>query len=418
MSSICIYLQVHQPYRIKRYQNHHVGKDHDYFNSLEERLDNKKIFEKVCKKSYLPTNKVLLKILKKNKNFKLSISFSGTVLEQMEKFYPEALKSFQDVYNSGRVEILSETYYHSLAFFYSKKEFENQVNMHRRKVKKLFGVTPSIFRNTELSYNNDLAIWAEKAGYKGILTEGWEGYLKKRSPNFLYHPKGTKNIKLLLKNYSLSDDIAFRFSCRDWHGWPLSAKKFAKCIAKQKGETINLFLDYETFGEHQWEETGIFNFLESLPDEIVKSGNNFKTATETATDLLSQGEINVPKVLTWADSERDLSAWVGTKKQKQAIKSLYDLENEIIKSSNKKILNDWRKLQTSDHFYYMSTKKFDDGGVHDYFNPFEGPKEASLSYMNILEDLKNRVKNFKTEKETILQSNPEYLSRRLGSVNL
>jgi len=395
MHSVCIYLQVHQPYRVKRYAVGQIGKDHKYFNSSELCLDNQKIFEKVCQKSYLPVNKIFLDLLKKHKEFKLTLSFSGTVLEQMEKFSPQTLKSFQKLHKTGRVEILGETYYHSLAFFYSKKEFEKQVEIHRQKIKKIFKTEPAVFRNTELSYSNKLGVWAEKSGYKSILAEGWEGYLGHKSPNFLYRPKNCQKIKLLLKNYKLSDDIAFRFSFKDWHGWPINASKFARWIAKEKGETVNLFMDYETFGEHQWKETGIFDFLKFLPAEILKTGRVFKTASETADAFKARGEMNVPKVLTWADTERDLSAWVGDKKQKKAINSLYKMEKSVLATKNNKILEDWRKLQTSDHFYYMCTKWFADGDVHKYFNPFEGPKEAYFSYMNILSDLKMRIKAIK-----------------------
>lgn len=386
MLSICIYLQIHQPFRI-------TGKKPDYFKDRpENEISNKKIFEKVCKNSYLPTAKIIEKILNNYKNFGISVSFSGTVLEQMEKFSPQTLKVFQKLHKTGRFEILSETYYHSLAFFYSKKEFEKQVLMHRQKIKKLFGTRPKVFRNTELAYDNLLAQWAEKAGYKGILTEGWDKYLNDLSPNFVYSPKSSKNIKLLLRNYKFSDDIAFRFSEPKWSDWPLNATKFANWLLKSEGQTVNIFLDYETFGEHQHKDSGIFHFLEELPKEVYKkSKTEFKTVSQTLDSYDSRGEIDVSRVLTWADSERNLSAWTGNRMQKESIKLLYDLEKKILSKNNRKIIKDWRKLQTSDHFYYMSTKSFDDGGIHEYFSHHESPKEAHRIFTDVIGDLKKRI---------------------------
>jgi alpha-amylase len=329
------------------------------------------------------------------------------VLEQLEKYAPKALDSFKRLVDTGRVELLGETYYHSLAFFYSQKEFERQVKKHSKKINDLFGKKPEIFRNTELAYNNKLGKWAEKMGYKGILAEGWDTALGWKSPNFIYKPKGSKKIKLLLKNYRLSDDIAFRFSERTWKDWPLTAEKFSRWVSRYNGsgETINLFLDYETFGEHQWEETGIFNFLRSLPGELMKHPDNkFNTLSEVLDLYPVRGEIDVPGVLTWADTERDLSAWVGNEMQIQAVKSIYELEKEVRKAKDSRILEDWRRLQISDHFYYMCTKWFSDGDIHAYFSPFESPYEAFIAYMNILNDLKLRLKNKKKRSRKYISS--------------
>jgi len=386
MRSICIYLQIHQPFRVK---------DHRHPGSHYFGLENRDILKKVAGNSYLPTNEILLKLLKKHDNFKISLSFSGVVLDQMEEFYPETLESFRRLYQTGKVEILSETYYHSLAFFYSQEEFERQVEMHRKKIRKIFGHNPAVFRNTELSYNNSLAKWAEGYGFKGVLTEGWGKYLKNRSPNFLYSPRGSKNIKVLLRNYSLSDDISFRFSKKNWRGWPVTAEKFADWVYKKKqdGDTLNLFMDYETFGEHQWKGSGILEFLEKMPDEIIKRGGVFRTVSETLDSFEPQGEFNVPKVLTWADTERDLSAWLGNKMQKSALEAIYDLESLVLSTKDKKIIESWRKLQTSDHFYYMCTKWFADGDIHAYFSPFGHPKEAHLAFMKVLENLKAKIES-------------------------
>ncbi len=399
--------------RVKNYRVFDVGIDHQYFNdSSETNLNNFKILSKVSEKSYMPANELLLKLLKKYKDLKISYSFSGILLEQLEKGKPEVLKSFQKLVNTGQVEVLSETYYHSLSFFYSRIEFESQVKLHGEKVKKLFGVTPQVFRNTELAYTNELGIWAEKAGYKGILAEGWDSFLGWRSPNFLYQPLGTKNIKLLLKNYKLSDDIAFRFSEKSWKEWPLTAEKFSDWVTNTNGnaQVINLFMDYETFGEHQWKEHGIFQFLESLPGEILsRKDNDFVSPYEAVTRYPAMDTVDVPNVVTWADSERDLSAWIGNAIQSSSIKFIYSLEKEILATNDKELINDWRRMQTSDHFYYMCTKWFSDGDVHKYFNPYESPYDAFIAYMNAGTDLKLRIKkatkkNYKSKSKIVNQS--------------
>ncbi|MCI0542172.1 glycoside hydrolase family 57 protein [bacterium] len=395
MPSVCFYFQVHQPMRVKRYRVFDIGRDSHYFNDTSEgKLNNKKIIEKVAGKCYLPANALLLELLNRYPEFKVSFSLSGIFLEQLERYSPKTLKSFQDLVETGRVEILSETYYHSLAFLYSKNEFKRQVEMHKKKVKALFGVTPQVFRNTELAYNNELGNFVEEMGYKAVLAEGWDAILGWRSPNFVYRPKGAKNIKLLLKNYKLSDDMAFRFSSRDWSGWPLTAEKFAEWItqANGNGNVINLFMDYETFGEHQWEDTGIFHFLRALPGEIYKHpDNDFVTPSESAQRYPCMGELDVHNFVSWADVERDLSAWLGNSMQWEAAHTLYELEPKILATKDPDVIHDWRRLQTSDHLYYMCTKWFNDGDVHAYFNPYASPYEAFISYMNVLNDLKLRA---------------------------
>ncbi len=402
MPSICLYFQVHQPMRVKKYRVFDVGIDHEYFNdNSETNLNNSRILSKVSAKSYLPANDLLLKLLKKYKDFRISFSFSGVLLEQLEQELPEVLRSFKKLVDTGQVEVLSETYYHSLSFFYSRTEFESQVKLHRDKIYKIFGVKPVVFRNTELAYSNELALWAEGANYKGILAEGWDSFLGWRSPNFLYQPVGTKNLKLLLKNYKLSDDIAFRFGEKSWKEWPLTASKFANWVTDMNGnaETVNLFMDYETFGEHQWAESGIFNFLEELPKEILKRpDNDFVTPSGAITRYEAKDIVDVPYVVTWADTERDLSAWVGNSIQSSAINFIYSLETDIQSLNDKKMTTDWRKLQTSDHFYYMCTKWFSDGDVHKYFNPYESPYDAFISYMNAATDLKLRIKKAKRKR--------------------
>lgn len=397
MLSLCLYFHVHQPYRIKRYRIFDVGRDHNYFDDASETdLNNARVLQKVAMKSYLPTNKLLLHLLYKHPEFRFAFSFSGVFLSQLEEKFPDVLQSFQDLVHTGRVELLSDTYHHSLAFFHSVPEFERQVRMHRFLLERLFGQTPTVLRNTELSYNNDLARWAEKNGFMGIMAEGWDKVLSWRSPNFVYHPKGCKDIRLLLKNYRLSDDIAFRFGERSWSGWPVTAPKYVSWLNSHhgNGQTVNLFMDFETFGEHQWEDTGIFHFLAELPGEFLKhQDNTFKTPTETICDYESVGEIDMPQTVTWADTERDLSAWTGNMVQQAALRELYDLENAVLRTKDLKIIEDWRRLQTSDHFYYMCTKYFADGDVHKYFNPYDTPYDAYISFMNVLQDLKLRIQS-------------------------
>ena len=392
--AIVLYLHVHQPYRIRHYTIFDSGVNHDYFDAHHEhKTNNENVLKKVASKSYLPTNARLLKMLQDNPDFKLSLSLTGTIIEQLERWAPEALQSFKDLCDTGRVEILAETYHHSLAFFYSRAEFEMQVQMHKTKIEEVFGQTPKVFRNTELSYNNDLAYWADKAGYKGILTEGWDPVLQWRSPNFVYRPVYTDQIRLLMKNYKLSDDIAFRFGDRDWAEWPLTADKFSHWLSEDKtGTNFNLFMDYETFGEHQWEESGIFDFLSHLPQEWLKTDRHtFMTVSEAIEAFEPVGQVDVPQTITWADTERDLSAWLGNAMQGASIKALYDLQSKIIDSQDLGLINDWRRLQTSDHFYYMCTKWFNDGDIHAYFSPYDTPYEAYINFMNAFHDLQFRL---------------------------
>lgn len=392
--AIVLYLHVHQPYRVRHYTIFDAGKNHDYFDATyDDRTSNERILHKVAEKSYMPTNRHLLDLLNQHPEFKLSISITGTILEQLEHWAPEALRSFQDLCATGRVEIVAETYHHSLAFFYSRSEFETQVQMHRDIVQRLFGQTPQVFRNTELSYNNDLAYWADKAGFKGILTEGWDPVLGWRSPNYVYRPSYTDNIRLLMKNYKLSDDIAFRFSDQNWSEWPLTADKFTHWLNESGDATnFNLFMDYETFGEHQWDDTGIFGFLKHLPQQwLSQAGNSFMTVSEVIDTHEAVDYVDVPQTITWADTERDLTAWLGNNMQQQAIHALYDLQQPILDSGDLGLIEDWRKLQTSDHFYYMCTKWWSDGDVHAYFSPYEDPYTAFIAFMNAYHDVRFRL---------------------------
>ncbi|WXG39782.1 MAG: glycoside hydrolase family 57 protein [Candidatus Freyarchaeum deiterrae] len=392
MVSICFYFQVHQPYRIRRYSVFDIGNNSDYF--FEQK--NREVLQKVADKCYLPTSKLLLRLLQNNPDFKISYSFSGVVLDQFQEYAPDVLQCFQELVDTGQVEVLDETYYHSLAFIYSEKEFKKQIIMHNKKIRSLFNYKPRVFRNTELIYNNELAKFAEDMGYKGILAEGADYILGWRSPNFLYRPATCESIKLLLKNYKLSDDIAFRFSDRTWKEYPLTAPKYAQWIsaANGNGNVVNLFIDYETFGEHQWADTGIFNFLEALPQELLKNpDNDFLTPSEVVDKYNVVAGLDIPQLISWADIERDLSAWLGNNMQRAALAKIYEMEDRVKASGDPKLIEDWRKLQISDNFYYMCTKWFADGDVHKYFNPYDSPYDAFIAFMNIINDANNRLEN-------------------------
>ena len=402
MPSICFYFQVHQPMRIKKYRFFDIGNDHNYFNDQSAtNLNNLKILKKVADKCYLPANQTLLEMINRHPEFKISFSFSGVFLEQLETSMPEVLASFQELVATGNVEILDETYYHSLSFLYSPEEFKYQVEKHRKMIQRLFGLVPRAFRNTELIYNNDLARVVEEMGYKVILAEGADHVLGWRSPNFLYRPQGLDKIKLLVKNYKLSDDIAFRFSEKSWKEHPLTAEKFARWVAEHNGsgEVINLFMDYETFGEHQWADTGIFEFLRHLPSELARQSDiDFVTPSEAAARYRPVGELDAPHFVSWADTERDLSAWLSNDMQREAMEKIYALEGEIKNINDERLLEDWRRLQTSDHFYYMCTKWWNDGDVHKYFNPYDSPYDAFIAFINALNDVRLRSQNLAAKK--------------------
>ena len=391
--NICMYFQVHQPYRIKRYRIFDIGRNNNYFDADDQTdLNNKKVFTKVANKCYLPANKTYLDLLNKHQEFKIAFSLSGVFIEQAEEYMPEVIDSFKELIATGRVEILDETYYHSLSFLYSEEEYISQINLHKKKVQEVFGVTPTVFRNTELIYNDWIGSVIEKLGYKGILTEGADKILDWKSPNYIYKANGSENLKLLLKNYKLSDDVAFRFSEKTWKEHPLTVDKYAQWLSVPQGDIINLFMDYETFGEHQWEDSGIFEFLKKFPEEVLKNPHNkFLTPSEAIETLPAVDNLSIPFYISWADTERDLSAWMSNDIQRDAMEKLFRMEHQILKSDDPKLIHDWRKMTTSDHFYYMWTKWFSDGDVHKYFNPYETPYDAFISFMNVLNDIQLRL---------------------------
>jgi alpha-amylase len=386
MQSLCLYFQVHQPMRFKRYRFFNIGNEHYYYDDYL----NESIMRKVADKCYLPANKILLKLIKEyGTQFKVTFSLTGTVIDQFRLYAPEVLDSFKKLADTGCVEFLAETNSHSLVSLISDEEFIKQVSDHVNMTKEYFGFTPTVFRNTELVYSDEIGAKVADMGFKAILTEGAKHILGWKSPNYLYYNNLRPKLKVLLKNYKLSDDIAFRFSNKNWSEYPLTASKYAKWIKNldPKEETVNIFMDYETFGEHQGKDTGIFKFLENLPKEIFKQTKfQFRTPSEVVEDHQPVAAVNVPYPISWADAERDLTAWLGNELQEDAFNRLYTLTNRIERCTDKNILTDWKYLQASDHFYYMCTKFFSDGEVHSYFNPYNSPYDAYINYMNVLSD--------------------------------
>ncbi|MBE0639605.1 MAG: polysaccharide deacetylase family protein [Bacteroidales bacterium] len=391
MKSICFYFQVHQPFRLKTYRFFNMGHDHYYYNDFE----NSHIMSRVAQKSYLPMNDLLLKLIKKHgKDFKVSFSITGHALEQFEAYAPEVIQSFKKLAETGNVEFLAETYAHSLSSLRSKTEFAEQVELHSKKIESLFGVKPTTFRNTELIYSDEIGEMVHDMGYTLMLTEGAKHVLGWKSSNFMYCNARNPKLKVLLKNHTLSDDIAFRFSNHGWSEWPLTADKFTDWLLdlNKNEDVINLFMDYETFGEHQWRETGIFDFMASLPAKVLKTKKfKFATPSELEKELQPISAIHVPYPISWADEERDITAWLGNEMQDEAFSKLYALESRIKGCNDPEIMSDWYRLQNSDHFYYMCTKWFSDGDVHKYFNPYNSPYEAFINYMNVLSDFTIRV---------------------------
>lgn len=389
MASVCFYFQVHQPFRLRRYSIFDTVAN--YFDEAK----NAEICRKVAGKCYLPANQCIFDLIKLHEGrFRVSYSLTGVVMDQFAAYSPEVLESFKRLADTGCVEFIAETYYHSLSFLYSRAEFEAQVRMQQDRIYELFGQRSTVFRNTELIYNNEVAAAAAQMGYKAVIAEGADHLLGYRSPNYVYKPPNS-DIKVLLKNYRLSDDIAFRFGNRGWAEWPLTAEKFAKWVNDVNGDgfNINLFMDYETLGEHQWADTGIFDFLYHMPGEVMKyPDNDFKTPGEVADAYDVVGEYDAHHLISWADTERDLSAWLGNAMQSNALQEIYKLEAAVKGKNDEQLLSDWRRLQTSDHFYYMCTKYFADGDVHKYFNPYESPYDSYINYMNVLDNIQSRAK--------------------------
>lgn len=384
MKTVCFYFQVHQPWRLKTYRFFQMGNDHNYLDDFTNRA----IMQKVARECYLPMNALLLSLIEEHKGaFRCTFSITGSAVEQFKAYAPEVLESFRALAATGCVEFLGETYSHSLSSLYSVDEFKQEVKLHTQMLKEEFGVKPTAFRNTELIYSDDIAKAVEDMGFKTMLAEGAKHILGWKSPNFLYTDAVDNKLRLLLRNYKLSDDIAFRFSNEGWPEWPLTADKFAGWVAGETGDVVNLFMDYETFGEHQKASTGIFDFMKALPAAMLATGEvEFSTASEASKRLQPVAVLHCPYAMSWADEERDVTAWLGNDLQNEAFKKLYALAPRVKKVKNKDFEYVWHFMQNSDHFYYMATKWFSDGDVHSYFNPYDSAYEAFINYMNVLAD--------------------------------
>lgn len=400
MKTICLYFQLHQPFRYRRYRFFDIGNDHYYYDDFA----NETILRKVADQCYLPANKILLEAIKKHKGkFKIAFSLSGIAMEQFELYAPEVIQSFKDLAQTGCVEFLSETYSHSLVALKSKEALQFQVNKHDDLIEKLFGQRPTVFRNTELIYSDEIGNMLSDMGFKAILTEGAKHVLGWKSPGYLYTNAINPRLKVLMRNYKLSDDISFRFSNHAWSEFPLTTEKFTNWMLKMdpNEELINLFMDYETFGEHQLASSGIMDFLKELPNVVLKSKElQFSTPTNVIETHQPVSSVHVPFPISWADEERDLSAWLGNEMQQEAFNKLYSLLSRVEKCEDAEIQKDWSYLQISDHLYYMCTKFFSDGEVHKYFNPYDSPYEAFINYMNVLSDFALRLDKLIPENET------------------
>ncbi|MBE6204941.1 MAG: glycoside hydrolase family 57 protein [Alistipes sp.] len=398
MKTVCLYFQVHQPWRLKVYRFFNIGKDHNYLDDFTNRA----IMQKVARQCYLPMNALLLKLIKENKGaFKCSFSITGSAVEQFRAYAPEVLDSFRALAETGCVEFLAETYSHSLAALSSKEDFVEQVKLHSKMIKEEFGKKPVAFRNTELIYSDEIGAMVSELGFKTVLAEGAKHVMGWKSPDYIYTNAIDNRLRVLLRNYKLSDDIAFRFSNQGWDQYPLTADKFAQWIADENGEVINLFMDYETFGEHQKATTGIFDFMKALPKAVLKKGDVcFSTVSEAAKASQPVGVLHCPHVMSWADEERDVTAWLGNELQNEAFSKLYALKDKVkaLKSADFDYV--WNFMQTSDHFYYMATKWLSDGDVHSYFNPYGSSYEAFINYMNVLSDFEIEVEKALTAKKS------------------
>ncbi len=390
MKTICFYFQIHQPFRLKRYRFFDIGADHYYYDDFS----NEQIMQRIAASSFLPANELLLEMIEANKGrFKVAFSISGVALDQLELYAPEVIESFKALAKTGCVEFLAETSAHSLASIKDEDEFCRQVKEQHQHIQRLFGQKPKTFRNTELIYSDEIGNLVQSLGYKTIIADGAKSVLGWKSPNFVYQCAGNSNLKVLLKNNKLSDDITFRFSNTAWNEYPLVADKFIDWIAQtpENEQVINLFMNYETFGNLQPRESGIFEFLKALPYFAAQRGIEFLTPNEVSMKLKPVGELSVPTPISWADEEKDLSAWMGNDLQNEALNKLYSVSERVHLCKDRRLLQDWKYLQVSDHFFYMSTKQFTDGGLYKIFSPYDSPFDAFTNYMNVLADFLNRV---------------------------
>ena len=392
MIDVVFYFQAHQPFRLRPFRPGARIRNLDYFDAPLNRL----VAERVAERCYLPMNRLLLdQIERTDGRFRCAFSLSGTLIEQLRTWAPAALDSFVDLATSGNVEFLCETSQHSLAAVANPDEFEAQVEIQRAVVTELFG-EPTTFRNTELILDNSICRRVEDLGFECILGEGADALLDWRSPQVPYRPKSCRRLKVLLRSYSLSDDIAFRFSNRKWPSYPLFADTYAGWLhdVPAPAQFIGLFMDYETFGEHQGEHTGILEFMRHLPEQVLQDDRfRFRTPAQVAAEREASGELDIPRPVSWADEQRNLDAWLGNPMQTAAHDALYALRPDVmtIADARPDLLAAWRRLLTSDHVYYVATKNHSDAEVHDYFSPYDSPHAAFVTLMTALDDLRRQV---------------------------
>lgn len=391
MKTICFYFQIHQPFRLKQYRFFDIGADHYYYDDY----NNERIIAEIAQRSFIPANQLLLEMIQEAKGaFKVAFSISGVALEQMEMYTPEVIDSFKALAKTGQVEFLSETYGHTIASLHDDPTvFFDQVKRHKQKIYELFGQHPTVFRNTELIYSDEIGDLIASMGYKAVITEGAKHVLGWKSPNYIYKSASNPNLKMLLKNFKLSDDISFRFSNYEWSEYPLTADKFISWIKNTpvQEQVFNLFMNYETFGQMQPRESGIFEFLRAIPRLAKEHSISFSTPSELAEKMKPVDTLSVPYPVSWADEARDVSAWLGNNLQREAFDKLFSVSERVLLSKDKRINQDWTYLQSSDHFYYMSTKHQSDGAVHSFFSPYDSPYSAFTNYMNVLADFIERV---------------------------
>ena len=390
MKAICFNFEIHQPFRLKRYRFFDIGNDHYYYDDF---LDDD-IITRIAHTSYIPAAETLLRMIEKNEGrFRCSIAISGVAIEQFEQYVPEFIDLLRRLADTRCVEFVAQPYAYSLSSLVDPEEFAEQVRRHCEKLKTLFGVTPKVFRNSELIYCDDLAPQLQELGFKGVLTEGAKHILGWKSPNYVYSAASAPKLKMLLRNAKLSDDIVFRFSDSSWSQFPLTADKYIDWIASTPAEeqVINLFMSLETFGELQPRESGIFQFLEALPRFAAERGIDFWTPSEVVSKCKAIDSLSVLYPISWADEARDTSAWLGNKLQNEAFNKLYSVAERVRLCSDRRLKQDWQYLQGSDHFFYMSTKHMNDGAVHAMFSPYETPFQAFTNYMNVLADFIVRV---------------------------
>ena len=390
MKSVCFYFTIHQPYRLKRYRFFDIGNDHYYYDDFAD----DDIITRLANTSYIPMADTLLDMIKKtNGGFKCSICISGTAIEQLQMYVPEFIDKLRQLADTGCVEFLSGTYAHSLASLEDPEEFLREVKMHDDLIQSLFGKRPTVFANTELIYDDDIALLIKSMGFNTAVTDGAKHILGWKSPNYVYSAATAPDLKLLLTNDKLAEDISRNFNNPEWDEYPLTADKYIRWIASlpEEEQVINLYLSMDTFGSFLPGYTGIFDFMKALPAFGKESGVEFTTPSDVVAKLKPVGELSIPYPISDIDEARDVSAWKGNELQREALNKLYGVAERVNMCSDRRLKQDWEYLQSSDHFYYMSTKNMADGADHAAFSPYDSPFAAFTKYMNVLADFLVRV---------------------------